>query len=241
MLFRLNSKRARPSRSALPSLARSDVNDDGMSALHIAALQGHSEAIDVLIDAGAGPDCSGDDDDTPLHIACSFVQPDSVRALLRRDADENLVDYKFETPLEVTGNSVDEEERDEDVVEWIMEMLARAPADRVWRRRGWLAMLNARRRSMLEADHLFHVGKNADDRGECGGYEHGNCGWAMTVSTVEESNKRHRTMRMDEWGRNADLSRDNVVHPSLKKFHATVTKLVDMTDELVFRRIVSFL
>lgn len=34
---------------------------------------------------------------------------------------------------------------------------------------------------------------------------------------------------------------EDAVHPSLKKFHSTVMKLVDVTDELVFRRIVSFL
>lgn len=55
------------------------VNDDGLSALHIAALEGQAEAVDVLIDADADMEGRDDDDDTPLHTACSFLQPDSVR------------------------------------------------------------------------------------------------------------------------------------------------------------------
>lgn len=38
----------------------------------------------------------------------------------------------------------------------------------------------------------------------------------------------------------ADYPEDEV-HPSLKKFHWTVMKMVDEADELIFRRIVSFL
>lgn len=31
------------------------------------------------------------------------------------------------------------------------------------------------------------------------------------------------------------------VHPSLKRFHWTVTKMVEVADELIFRKIVSYL
>lgn len=63
----------------------------------------------------------------------------------------------------------------------------------------------------------------------------------LVRETAEEEGVPPRVVKrkaaMAGWGDEVD----HVVHPSLKKFHSTVTKLVDVTDELVFRRIVSFL
>lgn len=80
------------------------------------------KAIDVLIDAGADVDDSNDDLDTPLHVACLHLQPDSVRTLLRRGADETLCNDDFDAPGNIVGHHVSEEKRDEEVVEWIREV-----------------------------------------------------------------------------------------------------------------------
>lgn len=80
------------------------------------------QAIDVLIDAGADVDDANDDGDTPLHLACLHLQPDSVRTLLRRNADETLSNDDFDDPGDIVGHSVPEDRRDEEVVEWIREV-----------------------------------------------------------------------------------------------------------------------
>ena len=76
----------------------------------------------MLIDAGADVDETNDDSDTPLHIACLYLQPDGVRTLLRRDADETLCNDDFDAPGDIVGHHVSEDKRDEEVVEWIREV-----------------------------------------------------------------------------------------------------------------------
>lgn len=172
-------------------------------------------------------------------------RPPYLRALLRRDADETLLNDDYEPPGDVIGNSVQEDKRDEDVVEWIVEMLARAPADRVWRRRGWLAMLNARRRrSMVDAATTAAAKQlQSLSKSPSAGPPKPDDGQLLLrgADAGEEGVTPPRVSRMRmagvEWGGEVG----HVVHPSLMKFHSTVAKLVDVTDELVFRRIVSFL
>lgn len=76
----------------------------------------------MLIDAGADVDESNDDADTPLHLACLHLQPDSVRTLLRRNANEELVNDDFDDPSDIIGHGVPQDKRDEEVVEWIREV-----------------------------------------------------------------------------------------------------------------------
>lgn len=80
------------------------------------------KALDALIDAGAEVDEPNDDADTPLHLACMHLQPDSVRTLLRRGADETLRNDDLNRPGDVVGHHVSEDNRDEEVVEWIREV-----------------------------------------------------------------------------------------------------------------------
>ena len=98
------------------------LDDGGLSALSVAARGGHAWAIEALVDAGADPDEPNDDQDTPLHLACLHLQPEGVRALLRRGADETLCNDDFDLPDDVVGHCVPEENRDEEIVEWIHEV-----------------------------------------------------------------------------------------------------------------------
>lgn len=50
-------------------------NDEGISPLHVAAMWGNAEAVRLLLDYGADPLISDDDDMTPLDHAMS--QPTS--------------------------------------------------------------------------------------------------------------------------------------------------------------------
>ncbi|CAN0120287.1 unnamed protein product [Scytosiphon promiscuus] len=223
----------------------SALDDGGVSALGIAAMGGHAKAIDALLDAGAEVNDTNDDMDTPLHLACLNLQPDSVRALLRRNADETLGNDELDTPGEIVGHYVSEDRRDEEVVEWIREMLARAPADRIWRRRGWLAMLSARRHQAAEEEQaLLHPHQQQtrpeEDTGAQGGSHEAEsdpatAGPAKEKACVPVAARRKLSIRS-----NADGSAERV-HPSLKSFHWIVTNMIDVSDELIFRKIVSYL
>lgn len=98
------------------------LDDAGLSAMSLAAREGRAWAINALVDAGADPNDSNDDQDTPLHLACLHLRGDSVRALLRRGADETLCNDEFEVPEDVVGQCVPEEKWDEEDVEWIREV-----------------------------------------------------------------------------------------------------------------------
>ncbi|CAN0311942.1 unnamed protein product, partial [Ectocarpus sp. 6 AP-2014] len=100
--------------------------------------------VRALLEGGANVHARAAGDDTPLHIACSRVSGSAVELLLRWGADEKLPNNNGDTPADVIGGSLeqkdfDDEERKADK-QRIRQMLARAPADRSWRRRGWLVL-----------------------------------------------------------------------------------------------------
>ncbi|CAM9270749.1 unnamed protein product [Ectocarpus sp. 12 AP-2014] len=225
------------------------LDDKGVSALGIAARKGHAKALDVLIDAGADVDEANQEMDTPLHLACMHLQPACVRTLLRHNADEVSRNEDLAFPDDVVGHAVAGDERDEEIVEWIYEMLARAPADRVWRRRGWLAMLRARRHRESEAEQILHPQQKEHSMEEQG--EKGNARKAQNNSqpgdVVVEAvcappsvSRRKLSIGAGEGTTDRDYSADRV-HPSLKRFHWNVTTMIDTADELVFRKIVTYL
>ncbi|CAM9192128.1 unnamed protein product, partial [Ectocarpus fasciculatus] len=79
-------------------------------------------------------------DDTPLHTASSWSSVTGVELLLRWGADEQLTNKSGDTPADIVGAwglVYDEVDADD---QRIRRMLARAPADRSWRRRGWLVL-----------------------------------------------------------------------------------------------------
>ena len=106
--------------------------------LGLAAAKGDISAMIPLIAYGAGvntPDCYGY---TPLHVACEdCVDLAVVDFLLRSGADETATDKDGKTPADLIDESDPEAEA-------VRLLLARAPTDRAWRRRGWLVMLRSR-------------------------------------------------------------------------------------------------
>ena len=66
-----------------------------------------------------------------------------VDALLRAGADETIVDNQGRKASDVVGGEVAEEERLAEDFERVSELLANAPADRAWRRRGYLVLCRA--------------------------------------------------------------------------------------------------
>ena len=58
-------------------------------------------------------------------------------------ADETMVGYHGRKALDLIGEYVEEEDRLAEDVERVRELLANAPADRAWRRRGYLILCRA--------------------------------------------------------------------------------------------------
>lgn len=118
-----------------------DRNND--TPLLLAAWLGHAAAIAKLLSTGAQVDADGIPR-SALHCACMQGHASCVAELLRGGADENSIDEDGNTPSQVIGTMTDPADQQSENIVAIHEMLRCAPADRVWRRRGWLAMLRAR-------------------------------------------------------------------------------------------------
>ncbi|CAM9138071.1 unnamed protein product [Ectocarpus fasciculatus] len=131
-----------------------DINttrSGGNTNLHCTATRGAYGATEALLRTGANLEIRNNEGATALHRACSFSQSDTVQLLLRWGADETATNYDNLTAHDLVGHSVEEEllsnealVSKEQVDTAIRSMLVNAPADRVWRRRGWLVLCRAR-------------------------------------------------------------------------------------------------
>ncbi|CAM9435338.1 unnamed protein product [Ectocarpus fasciculatus] len=97
-------------------------------------------AIRALLEGGADVHARGERDQTPLHMACKQWYAAAVELLLRWGADETLTNDDGNTPAEEAAYCHAGNMSEEDNIQRIHRMLARAPADRSWRRRGWLVL-----------------------------------------------------------------------------------------------------
>lgn len=109
--------------------------------------QAHCKAMLVLLQNGVKED-GGKSWLTALHRVCAESPKNTEAAvdlLLRWGADETALDKNGKTPAELLNfDDEDDESLSQDGVERVRLLLARAPADRAWRRRGWLVMIRAR-------------------------------------------------------------------------------------------------
>ena len=128
--------------------AEVDARDKcGRSALFQAVRWSGEAGLEVmreLLHAGAEVRTSSDDGETPLHVACRHGRADAVRLLLRHDADETARCDLKRSPECVARRAEKRGEFSADTARGMYEALASAPAERAWRRRGWLVMLRVR-------------------------------------------------------------------------------------------------
>eukprot|EP00903_Cladosiphon_okamuranus_P021605 g19866.t1 len=68
---------------------------------------------------------------------------DTVDYLLRAGADETIVDLEGRKASDVIGEDLEDEDALAEYVEHVRELLANAPANRAWRRRGYLVLCRA--------------------------------------------------------------------------------------------------
>ncbi|XP_033375678.1 ankyrin repeat domain-containing protein 35 [Parus major] len=81
------------------------LNARGQSALHLAAAQGLTECLTLLLEHGAPANETNDDGSTALHLATIACQPQCVKVLLQHGANERHVDGQNRTPLHWAASS----------------------------------------------------------------------------------------------------------------------------------------
>ncbi|CAM9361966.1 unnamed protein product, partial [Laminaria digitata] len=114
------------------------------------ALLRHGAPVQALQGDGVGP-CN----EQPLHVAARKGGMEGaaevVDLLLRWGADESELNRGGKTAVQVVGDTADADR--------VRELLANAPADRAWRRRGLLLLCLARNRSMRISTRVAREGK----------------------------------------------------------------------------------
>ncbi|CAM9170087.1 unnamed protein product [Ectocarpus sp. 8 AP-2014] len=112
--------------------------------LHAAARYGSCAAMLALLQLGAMVNSNDSNGLTPLYDACLFGTYDAADLLLRWGADETAVDSQGETVVSrVMQGMAESSEASRPFFERISKLLARAPQDRAWRRRGFLVLCRA--------------------------------------------------------------------------------------------------
>ena len=172
-LSALHSAAIRDRGEAVHTLARAGADVEmktggGWTPLHGAARHHSCTAILALLQNKAAVNAKVETTgDTPLHRACSrqhWGVDGAVDLLLRWGADETAPNALGRTPADVLGSPRGAENPNisPDQVERARLLLARAPRDRVWRRRGWLLVLRSRAARETASHHT-------DGRGSDGG------------------------------------------------------------------------
>lgn len=118
-----------------------------LTPLSLAAGSGNVPTTFSLLKHGANLHSRNERGETPLHHAASSAgnlgTAEVVDLLLRRGADENISSKLGSTAEDAVGCRVQEQDRVGEEFERVRILLANAPADRAWRRRGFLVMCRA--------------------------------------------------------------------------------------------------
>ncbi len=126
--------------------AHVDLDGGGGTPLHASAVMRCYDAALALLQNGASVESKNAFGYSPLHgVARQAGKEGAARTadlLLRWGADETAVDRDGNRPVEILGNGRGEEEggRRQEEIDHMRRLLERAPADRAWRRRGYVVM-----------------------------------------------------------------------------------------------------
>ncbi len=119
----------------------------GWMPLHCAALGLNLEAVTALLKYDPDPNAQDDSLETPLHFAATQAKSQGaaevIDVLLRAGAYENLLNERNESVHDVVAAELQDEVLVTEDIERVQKLLANAPADRAWRRRGYLVLCRA--------------------------------------------------------------------------------------------------
>lgn len=135
------------------------TSGDGFRPLHIAVMSGSCDAAAALLRHGADVGARDSLGRTPIILACSTsTMPEMADLLLRWGSDEVATDkngFTAEAYVKtLAANNGGCTEVNSRTVK-LLELLARAPADRAWRRRGLIVMCRAfpQKLQLLQGGH----------------------------------------------------------------------------------------
>jgi hypothetical protein len=96
-------------------LTLSEPEDFGQTALHLAAKNGHTAAMECLLDHSASLNMTDETNGmTALHFAAAAGHTDAIKCLLDRGASRNAEDKRGLTPLHHAGTKAKQEKADLD-------------------------------------------------------------------------------------------------------------------------------
>ena len=149
-------------------------DNTGRTPIHDSAARLYRETLLVLLKHGANVNVQDGVGTTPVQFAalkagkrgCSEI----VEILLRAGADESIADDDEETALDVAGEYVDEEDRVAEDYDRVRSLLMNAPAERAWRRRGYMVLCRARpdRLKPPQDNSQTHAGTTQQRQSVCG-------------------------------------------------------------------------
>lgn len=204
-------------------------NREGCTPLHEGVRASSPEVALALLSRGADVNAQDQQDRTPLYYAAYKAgKPGSARLvdlLLKSGADETIVATVRRSPADVVALGV--RVRYEHPAEYnaVRRLLANAPADRAWRRRGFLTMCRA------------HSGR-LDPRGREGGAAHAAGGAPSASGRVDSA----RAEAADGGGVGAGGEGAlcvGGVRPS--SWPEVALKVLGLAEEGIFRTVVGFL
>lgn len=126
--------------------AHVDLDGGGGTPLHASAVMRCFDSALALLQNGANVEAKNAFGYSPLHgVARQAGKEGAARTadlLLRWGADETAVDRDGNRPVDILGNGRGEEDsgRRQEKIDLMRRLLERAPADRAWRRRGYVVM-----------------------------------------------------------------------------------------------------
>eukprot|EP00049_Salpingoeca_infusionum_P013405 m.250527 g.250527 ORF g.250527 m.250527 type:complete len:1140 (+) comp15439_c0_seq2:174-3593(+) len=99
--------RCNPPKTAVDTIPSALVSRDraGKTALHRAAVLGHTTIMEYLVQQGSKVDAKDYNDNTPLHLACANAHPDAVVLLIDANADVSHTDNRGNTPLHICARN----------------------------------------------------------------------------------------------------------------------------------------
>ena len=119
----------------------------GHTALHHASAGVRRGALLCLLKHGANVNAQNVSRKTPLMISAAMAgnqgAAEVTEFLLRAGADETIFDDEGRRASDMIDDSIDEQGGSVEEKERVRKLLANAPADRAWRRRGYVVMCRA--------------------------------------------------------------------------------------------------
>ena len=197
---------------------------DGSTPLCVAVGDLSLGASTALLQLGAHVNAQTNLRQTPLFYAVRMAglpgATGVVDLLLRSGADETLVDRDGKAAADFVARDVDEEARLAEDVERVRKLLASAPSDRVWRRRGYLVLCRS---------HPHRVILPTQESGRA----HAGTGW--------ETHGAAKLARTDKNCSDATVGGSSAYGRGGAEWARVVARVLGLQEEGIFRKIVGYL